>query len=622
VWVFALFSSPVSSPDFWWHLKSGEYICQTKSLPDTDPFSYTTSPEVHDSPSLLRIRFILQQYWLSQVMFFQTYQYAGFEGIIFLRALMLSLLVLLVYRGLRKEGTGALLAIALTTPFIAVLFYGYTAERPQLFSFLFAFLLISLLEKFRKVSSVSTSLNESPHISDLNLSQRISLFAYLLPIPVLMLLWANMHGGFVIGIAIIFGYLFAETVKYISKKFGTPLPHKGFIVFSLIGVLSLLITLMNPNGYSVIPFLVHYESGIYKSMITETISPFRQVSLGFYSPELILYFILLVVSAVVMVCNIRKLDITDAVLFSGIVFLSLQFSRTNPFFVPVALLMTARYSSRSRDRFRFFFNEKILKNRLAATHKAFLNTLFSLILSAIILFGMAKGNLLAPPLTEVFLPHYTVVPNKYPSGAAQFIRENILPHKLFHPYDWGGYLMWALYPDYRGFVDGRGLQEQTVLDERKIMGASAMPTAGVPEWQILLEQYDIRTILTFSVDAFSGQLVPLIPVLLHDPHWQLVYMDDISLVFMKDLSENQRLIGQFSLPKEWLWNEVITEATFKMQGFWSSSVKANFYKTLGDAYLAKGGYREAKWAYARSLSLNPENSIIQNKLLLLNNYGY
>ncbi|MDQ7787192.1 MAG: hypothetical protein RDU01_06250 [Thermodesulfovibrionales bacterium] len=613
VWVFVLFSGPVSSPDFWWHLKSGEYICQTKSLPDADPFSYTAVPEEHDGPSLLRIKFILQQYWLAQVIFFQTFHYAGFKGIIFLRAAVLSLLICLLYRILRKERFGALSATFLTTPFVAVLFYGYTAERPQFFSFLFAFLLIFLMEGFRKAVSVSTSLNES---------QRVPILSYLLPVPFLMLLWANMHGGFIIGIAIIFGYLFAETVKYVSKKFGNPLPRRAFAVFSLIGFLSLLLVLINPNGFSIIPFLVHYESGTYKSMITETISPFRQLSLGFYSPELIIYFVLLLVSIVVMVLNRKKLDMTDAIIFGGIAFLSLKVSRTNPFFVPVALLMIGRYSLPAIDRFRCSVKEKILGNSLSANQGASVKTVLSFVLSALVLFGMVKGNSLSPPIASVFSPQYTVVPNKYPAGAAQFLKENRLPQNLFNPYDWGGYLIWASYPDYRVFVDGRGLQEKTVLDERKIMGASAMPAGGLPEWKALLDQYHVHTILTFSVDAFSGQLVPFIPVLLHDPQWHLVYMDNISLIFIKNIPENQSLINTFSIPKEWLWNEVITEAILKMQGFWSRPVEANFHKTLGDAYLAKTSFREAKWAYARAFALDPGNNAAKNKLILLERYGY
>ena len=38
-----LFSTEISDPDFWWHLKTGEYIVQHGSLPVPDPFSFTTN---------------------------------------------------------------------------------------------------------------------------------------------------------------------------------------------------------------------------------------------------------------------------------------------------------------------------------------------------------------------------------------------------------------------------------------------------------------------------------------------------------------------------------------------------------------------------------------------------
>ncbi len=247
VLIFGFFSAQIKDPDFFWHLKTGQYIYQTGSLPATDPFAYTSLPKDPVNPESKRIKFILKQYWLAQLIFYGVYQLAGFQGIIYLRASILALLILLIYKGMRREGGGFYLSLLLLIP-VVIMLHAFTGERPQLFSFLFAFLLIYMLEGFRKTETKgdSSRLVETENTTppapplakwgptfippldkvglggvSLNKSQRVSSLLYLLPLPFLMLLWANLHGGFIAGIVVIVGYLLAESFKYITKRFGT-----------------------------------------------------------------------------------------------------------------------------------------------------------------------------------------------------------------------------------------------------------------------------------------------------------------------------------------------------------------------------------------------------------------
>ena len=149
IFIFGLFSVKIWDPDFWWHLKTGEYIYQTGGLPETDPFSFTSSSQNQTGPEPQRTKFILTQYWLAQLIFYWTYKAFGFEGIIYLRSLILTMLIVLVYRSIRRENIGFYLTLILLIPTVMI-FTEFTGERPQLFSFLFAFLLIYLIEGFRK----------------------------------------------------------------------------------------------------------------------------------------------------------------------------------------------------------------------------------------------------------------------------------------------------------------------------------------------------------------------------------------------------------------------------------------------------------------------------------------
>jgi hypothetical protein len=209
--------------------------------------------------------------------------------------------------------------------------------------------------------------------------------------------------------------------------------------------------------------------------------------------------------------------------------------------------------------------------------------------------------------------------NKYPEGAARFLKENRIAGNMFNPYVWGGYLMWELYPDYKVFIDGRGLIGEVFFQEVRVLGASRQPVEQLPEWKAILKAYNVDFIITYSVDNFTGRLVPLIPALLNDPAWHLIYMDNISLIFLQERPEYRDIIDRFGLPKEWLWNEVAVEAALKAQDYgWN----VNYSITMGDAFYAKGSYAEAKNAYVKALEKNAESEVVRKRLELLKSYGY
>jgi len=148
VCVFGIFSGPISSADFWWHLKSGQYIYETRSLPATDPFSFTTGWDAPDKQTLRNQHFTLKQSWLAQIFMYGIYRLFSFEGIIYMRAALLTLLIMLLYRNIRREGMGLYVSLFLVLPTV-IIYAGFTPERPQLFSFVFFGLMVFLLEGFR-----------------------------------------------------------------------------------------------------------------------------------------------------------------------------------------------------------------------------------------------------------------------------------------------------------------------------------------------------------------------------------------------------------------------------------------------------------------------------------------
>ena len=89
--LLAVFSKEISDTDFWWHLKSGQYIWQTHSLPDPDPFAYTTASANAAYPDEETTRhFNLTHEWFSQVLLYLLYRLAGFPGVVLGRAALLA----------------------------------------------------------------------------------------------------------------------------------------------------------------------------------------------------------------------------------------------------------------------------------------------------------------------------------------------------------------------------------------------------------------------------------------------------------------------------------------------------------------------------------------------------
>ena len=84
------FATRIWDVDFWWHISSGKYIVETRSLPDSDPFSVYTTAGARDNT-------ILKSNWLGQVILFQVFNDFGEDGVILLKAAILTICLLIVY---------------------------------------------------------------------------------------------------------------------------------------------------------------------------------------------------------------------------------------------------------------------------------------------------------------------------------------------------------------------------------------------------------------------------------------------------------------------------------------------------------------------------------------------
>ncbi|HDH51207.1 MAG TPA: hypothetical protein ENH31_00990, partial [Nitrospirae bacterium] len=183
VFAYSYLSLDLWDYDFWWHISTGRLIVETGSLPDADPFSFVSTLQENENLRPKWENFVLKQYWLCQILFYFIFIKAGPAGIIILRTALLLLTILVVLWQLRRWGVSFYICFVLVFLLFLVTTQ-FTGERPVLFSILFTPVVFIMLEDFK---------------------HRRGKLLYLL--PPLMLLWANIHGGFIIGNIMIMVYM-------------------------------------------------------------------------------------------------------------------------------------------------------------------------------------------------------------------------------------------------------------------------------------------------------------------------------------------------------------------------------------------------------------------------------
>ena len=309
-YVLGIFSVDIWDPDFWWHLKTGQYIAQTKSLPEQDPFAYTSLPKDPIHPESKRIKFILSQYWLAQPDLFRYVsgirisRYRPFKGVYSYDDYYRSVQI----HAKRRVRICSLAPDTCACPSGVQILYG---RKTSTFFLFFSFLIVYLLEGFRKAASEDQ--NGQP--SDSRLLKK-KLLKYIVPIPFIMLFWANMHGGYIVGIIIIFLYCVSELAKYGFKKMGRPLPAVALKYLLVGSACTVLVSFLNPNGYDIFSVLIELERSKAKNLIIEDKSLFYAFTIGNFSQEFITFVILAIIGTTSLSINIKRLDLTDVLLFS------------------------------------------------------------------------------------------------------------------------------------------------------------------------------------------------------------------------------------------------------------------------------------------------------------------
>ncbi len=477
LFVFILFTGlflmtlrPITDPDFWWHLRTGQLIFQTRAIPHADPFSFTNAGKPW-----------IAHEWLSEIFVYGLYLLGHYALLIFVFSVIITGAFFLVYLRCPEPtrpyvaGFTLLLGAVATAPTWGV--------RPQMISLLLTSLFLFLLERYFKTNKL----------------------AYILPLPPLTLMWVNLHAGYFLGLVvmalfIIGGLLEILKAEFLKSDVIEPPPLKSLLV--LCGVLMAcgLATLGNPNGLQIItyPFQT-LASPSMQQLIQEWFSP--DFHLMEWQP--LAWMILLLIGAGMLAR--KPISITNILLTLSLGYMGLRSMRNVPLFALAAIPVLADQLG------------SIIKIRSAAipTPKKFL-TWASPALSILVVL-VVGGR-----FVQVVQGQTKAEEKNFPAAAVNWIVENKPERNLLNTYGWGGYLIWRLYPSYQVYIDGRAdvYGDAFIFDYIKLQEAD-------PGWKNQLDQEDIRTVL-----LEPG--TPLVNILRLSPQWKIAFEDSLSVLFVRN----------------------------------------------------------------------------------------
>ncbi|HIJ96622.1 MAG TPA: hypothetical protein HPP94_12965 [Desulfuromonadales bacterium] len=473
-------SRPLFDPDFYWHLKTGQWIWQNMSLPQMDPFG--VPPLAEPSP---RTAFILTSYWLVQLIMYALYSCFGMSGIILFRWIIAGILLAICTRwtNLRNSTVTAVLAIGT----IQLLEF-YFIERPQFISFVCFGTLLVILFRFFEQGDDAT------------------LWKTLIPLSLLMLIWSNMHGGFLIGQAILVYFCVAEGLKFCHRSL-SPLSVRSYRILLLSALAALIASFINPNALNLLGYLpTIFDADNYANLDNlEEMSVFHYfIATRDYAVFLNVLSIALTSAALAM--SQQRTNITWIGIIIGTAGMGCLHMRLMPFFLVAAMIFMA----------------KCVETKVPAP------TTKMVIFSLLIVTSLVCLRDEFPRIVGVIKTGW-VPGNHYPVKAADFVAADNSGGNMYTTMNWGGYLIWRAGPQKKIFFDSRyiNLQRAWEYNNSTIIGANQRPY-----WKGLFAAYDVRIALLplYEDDGSPNQLTQSMYA---DPEWAMVFSAENEVVLVR-----------------------------------------------------------------------------------------
>ncbi len=502
-----LSNRPLADADIGWHIRTGELILATHSLPRTDPFSST-----------MRGQPWFAWEWLYDILLGVLHRACGLNGVVWLCGLLVAAIFALLLSELLQRGAGLLVAIVLMLLAEAASAIHLYA-RPHIVSWLFSLLWFVVLERWER--------GERWDRREQGSVPRWMLWFF----PSSMLLWVNLHGGWLFGIALLGIYTLAAFVESVRAQkndaFAAIRAGHRARAMAVAWIASVMATAVNPFGCRLHAHIYRYLGDRY---LMDRIDEFRSPDFHGWAERCFAVILMLVLIA--FAGHRKKLRPSHLLVVLLAVYAGFYSSRNLPVssmllvlvagpmlwenFISLADKPDAWQWVRSGTGRISKFSERMGAQEMQL--RGHLWPVVSVALaSAICLQGGWLGS------RRLIQAHFD--PQKMPVAAVNFLQGEVAGKRpstepVFSTDAWGGYLIYSMYPERKVVVDDRhDLYGSGRIRQYLIL------TQAEPGWQSVLEQWQIRTAL-LPTDSTLANLLRELP-----RDWRVVYEDKVAVVF-------------------------------------------------------------------------------------------
>lgn len=448
------------------HLVLGNYMLDHRTVPTRNLLSHTL-PDASRPP----------YEWLSQILFAVFDRLLGLDGVILLTAIIISVTIAVVFHQSVRASNSPLIALAVTLLAVSATSIHWL-PRPHIVTFLLLPLWIAQLEKKRKHNS-----------------------APLYIFPLLMLLWANLHGGFIFGFLALAAYFGGWLWDYLRGR----AEIQNGKEFTLIGVTSLGASILTPDLWRNWEAVLNNRSSFILSRTAETTPP--QLTNSSAAP----FLILLILTAIFSLINRKNISAAHIFLLGGLAVMALMMARNIPLFAIACTPFLAEWISVKANQASAWqkFDARFV-NLSTSKHIVLFPLLISLTTVAFFINKHSKGIMI-----------YQFDPRVFPVQATDWLEKNPPTGKMFNDFNWGGYLLYRLWPRELVFVDS----QSDFYGEPLLRDYETMMVAG-HNWLALLEQHQINWVI---IPANA----PLALQLKQESNWETLYEDQIAVILQQ-----------------------------------------------------------------------------------------
>jgi hypothetical protein len=475
--------SLLSDADTGYHIRAGEFILNTVSIPKKDIFSHISPPlpwTAHE--------------WLSEIIMALVHASFGLTGIVIFFSLLIAVIYSLLFRTTRTDKGNIILATLLISLVIPSSQLHWLA-RPHIFSLLLTVIWYRLLDTYQY-------------------KEKNRLYF----LPPLMFLWVNLHGGFMFGFMLLGVYLLGNLTTFFVVTGDERNKQKERIrSLALTSATCLIAAVINPHGYHILFFPLKFASDRF---LLDNVSEFLSPNFHGWMPFRYLLFLTIAIFGI----SKTRLNLIELILIAGLTHMALYSARYIPLFAIIAAPILLRQAesllnNAHRTWIDFFRRRSQGIDQIDASSKGHLWPILAIL---VVCFSAAQGKI-----------QHKFDEKLKPVKAVDFLKKENLKGNMFNNDEFGDYIIYAAWPKYRVFFDGR--TDMYGSDRIKEYLNVTNVTVG---WEGTIQKYTIDWII-YNANS------PLSMFLMQRNDWQLIYADNVANIFVKNIPENRRLIDKY-----------------------------------------------------------------------------